>query len=1010
MQGAGGGEGGSDHGTSGLFTQMFAQRRALLLAFVMLLGLGAAQFTRLPAAILPEVTFPRLTVIADAGELPSEQMLRAVTRPLEASVRRVQGVHELRTTTSRGSVEMDLDFDWSADMNLALQRVQAQVDAVRASLPAGTSVDSRLMNPAVFPAIGYSLVSDTRSLAELRDIAVLRLQPELSRLPGCAEVVVQGGRRYEARVTLDPAALQARGLDAGTVADVLKKATALESVGLLEANHELYLGLADGRPTDLATLEHLAIPVADGATVPLATLGRIALAEMPEYTRYRAQDHEAVLVNLLRRPSASTVQLVDAAEQWFRAHHDLLPADVKLQVFYDQSRLVRASIDSARDSLLVGALLAILLVVMFLGSLRLGLAGAIALPGAIAATLLALSSLGQGLNMMTLGGIAAAVGLVLDDAIVVVEHLTHRHDRPRTEAMAEILPSLVGSSLCTLSIFLPFLALDGVTGAFFRVLALTMVLMLASSLVLCLTIVPLFAPRGSQKPPRALPSGRAQRVLQRFVAQPWLAAAVVLVCVLVAAVLGGALGTGFLPEMDEGALIMDYGTPPGTSLVETDRILQQVEKLISATPEVESWSRRTGDQLGFFITEPNRGDYVITLKKRRSRSADAVVDALREKIESTQPSLVIEFGQLVEDVIGDLTTNPRPIEIRIFGEDRALLQKRAREAATALGKVPGVVDLKDGIVVSGPNAVVVPDAAAARFGMAPDDVARAVQPAIAGLDAGEIVRGVRAWPVRVTLPRPEGGPNALLHLGVPVAKGRWRPLGEIAHVRVDAGETEISRDNLRTDLSVTARLSGRDLGSAMRDVQRAMKRALVLPAGMSVQYEGMWAEQQKSFAGLALVLLGAVTAVLLVLLVAFRSWLATLAVLAVTFASLAGVFVALHLGSATFNISSFVGAIMMVGIVAENAYFIVAAQHASLAKGIAPRDAAIHAAGRRARPVLMTTAAGIAALAPLALGLGAGSALLKPLALAVVGGFSLSAPLLLLVLPALLGAIPAPRE
>ena len=320
-----------------------------------------------------------------------------------------------------------------------------------------------------------------------------------------------------------------------------------------------------------------------------------------------------------------------------------------------------------------------------------------------------------------------------------------------------------------------------------------------------------------------------------------------------------------------------------------------------------------------------------------------------------------------------------------------------------------MVDVKDGLVVSGPNAVVVPDAAAARFGMSPEDVARAVQPAVQGLDAGEIMRGVRAWPVRVTLPRPEGGPAALLDMPVPVAKSRWRPLREIAHVRVDAGETEISRDNLQTDVSVRARLSGRDLGSAMRDVQAAMRRALVLPAGMSVHYEGMWAEQQHSFAGLAQVLLGAIAAVLLVLLVAFRSWRATLAVLAVTLASLAGVFVALHLGSATFNISSFVGAIMMVGIVAENAYFIVAAYQAKLADGIPAREAASAAASRRARPVIMTTAAGIAALAPLALGLGAGSALLKPLALAVVGGFSLSAVLLLVVLPALLGAIRVPR-
>jgi len=991
------------------FAGLLGQRRAIALVFTLLLALGIATALRMPAAMLPEVSFPRITIIADAGELPADQMLRSATRPLEASVRRVPGMRELRTVTSRGSVEMDLDFEWSADMNLALQRVQAQVSAVRSTLPEGTTVESKLMNPTVFPVLGYSLVSDTRSLAELRDLAVLRLQPELSRLPGCAEVVVQGGRILEARVALDPLALQSRGLDAGAIADQLKRANAIESVGLLEANHELYLGLADGRPTDLASLESLPVPVADGTTVPLGSLGRISLEEAPAFTRYRAQGREAVLVNLLRRPSASMVTLADATARWFAGHRDVLPPDVRLQVFYDQSRLVRASIRSVGDSLLVGSLLAILLVVLFLGSLRLGLAGAVVLPGSIAITLAALGSFGLGLDMMTLGGIAAAVGLVLDDAIVVVEHLAHRRDLPRAAAIAEIFPALVGSSLCTLAIFLPFQGLGGVTGAFFRVLALTMSLMLGASLVLCMTVVPLFAP--AAPPERALRApGRAQRLLAAFLARPWLGLAAVLACFALAVPLALTLGTGFLPEMDEGALILDYRSPPGTSLTETDRILQQVEHEIDATPEISSWSRRTGDQLGFFITEPNNGDYVLTLKEKRRRSADEVADDLRGRIEAAQPALEIEFGQLVEDVIGDLTTTPQPIEVRVFGEDRPLLLKRAEEAASALGRIAGVVDVKSGTVVSGPNVVVVPGPAAARLGLATDDLARAVQPAISGLDAGEILRGARAWPVRVTLPGgiggdPGGSASALTQMAIPVAKGRWAPLGSVASVRIDAGETEIARDNLRTYVPVTARLSGRDLGSAMRDVQAGMKRALVLPADMSIEYSGQWAEQQESFRGLAVVLVGAIAAVSLVLLVAFRSWRTTLAVLAVTLASLAGVFAALHVGGAAFNISSFVGAIMMVGIVSENAFFLVAAQHAALAAGADAAAAAQQAAARRARPILMTTAAGIAALAPLAMGFGSGSALLKPLALAVVGGFSLSALLLLLVLPALLAGI-----
>jgi multidrug efflux pump subunit AcrB len=991
------------------FEGVRAQRRAVVFAFAALLVLGAWSALRAPAAILPEVTFPRITVIADAGELPAEQVLRAITRPLESSVRRVAGVRELRSTTSRGSVEMNLDCDWGAPMDLTLQRVQASLDAVRGSVPEGTTLDARLMSPALFPAVGYSLASRTRSLAELRDLAVLQLQPELARLPGCAEVVVQGGRQYEARVTLEPGLLQARGLDATAVAEALRGAARIESVGLLEANRELYLGLADARPTDLATLEQTPIPLADGTRVPLVSLGAVTLSESPQFTRYRAQGGEAVLLNLLRQRSASTVRLADGAAAWFRDHRKQLPPDVTLQVFYDQSQLVRASVASVRDALAAGALVAILIVALFLGSLWLGLAGALVLPGSIAMTLVALRLTGHGLDMMTLGGIAAAVGLVLDDAIVVIEQLAHDAGSTPAASLAHILPGMLASSACTLAIFLPFAGLSGVAGAFFRVLALTMSIMLAASLVLCFSIVPPLVRSGhvpkTQGRLARLRAGVGPRFggwAAGFTRRAWLAPAVTLVAIALAAWLGGTLGTGFLPEMDEGALILDFNTPPGTSLTETQRMLEGIEGELAATPEIAAWSGRVGDQLGFFITEPNRGDYVLTLARHRRRSAEAVAADLRGRIASQWPMVRVEFGQLVEDVIGDLIAVPQPIEVRLFGEDRPLLEARARTLARLLASVPGVVDVDPGVVVSGPSLTIRPNAEGRRLGLDAGALAAAAQPAVQGLDAGEIVRGARAWPIRVTATRSGEGTSALGLLPVNVAPGRTRPLAEVATVQADTGETEIARTNLRTSVSVTARLEGRDMGSAMRDVRRLVAGQLLLPSGMTVRYAGLYAEQQASFRGLLEVLLGAFAAVTMVMLIAFRSWRCTLSVLAVTLASLAGVFAALHLAGATLNLSSFVGGIMLVGIVAENATFVVLAYQEQRKRGMAPAVAAEAAAARRARPVLMTTLAGIAALLPLALGLGAGSALLKPLAVAVVGGFALSAVLLLLVLPALL--------
>ena len=995
------------------FDGVFAQRRAIALALAGVVVLGGLAAIQLPSSILPEVTFPRITVIADSGELPSDAMLRTVTRPLEESIRRVPGVLEVRSTTSRGSAELNLDCEWGSNMNLTLQRVQAQTEAVRAQLPNGTTLDARLMNPTLFPVIGFSLTSDTVSQVRLRDAAMMIVRPGLSRLPGVAEVVIQGGRRLEARVELDPAALQSRGLDAAGVADAISSASVLSSVGLLEANSQLYLGLADGRPVDLASLEALPIAVASGPPVELGKLGHISLEEAPEFLRHRARSRDAVLVNVLRQPSASAIRLSDETHRWFVENQARLPQGVKVETFYDQSDLVRGSVGSVRDSLLVGALLAIFVIILFLRSLRLGLAGALVLPGSIALTLVSLSLLHQSLNMMTLGGIAAAVGLVLDDAIVVVEHLATRLAGPapasRSRAMAEILPSLCGSSLCTLAMFLPFVMLGGVTGAFFRVLSLAMALMLTASLLLCISVVPLVcpAPKPGDAPgqsPDAAPPRWFGRALDFATSHRWVGLSAVLVCVGLALPLQATLGTGFLPEMDEGALIMDYNTPPGTSLSETDRILREVEQQITATPEVESWSRRTGDQLGFFITEANMGDYVLRLKSKRHRSADEVADDIRQRIEASQPALQIEFGQLVEDVIGDLTSNPQPIEVRIFCENLALAQDKARQCAALLERIRGVVDVKSGVVISGPNVTIAPGPAAARAGLGAAELARAVEPAVAGVAVGDIVRGARAWSVRVTLPPPQGlsGAAALAQLWVPVGPGLRARLSDVATLRTDPGEAEIARDNLRTMVPVTARLTGRDLGSAMAELQRRLVHELPLPPEVTVQYGGLFAEQQSSFRGLVAVLVGVTLLVALILLVAFQSWGQLAAVMLVVASSLLGVFAALHLGGATFNISSFVGAIMTVGIVSENAYFLVAQFRAALDAGHSSLGAARAAALRRARPILMTAAAGIAALAPLALGLGSGASLLRPLAIAVVGGFCASALLLLLALPSLL--------
>ncbi|HEV8480946.1 MAG TPA: efflux RND transporter permease subunit [Candidatus Eisenbacteria bacterium] len=999
------------------FRFLRAQRRAAdaLLAAAVLIGLVIG--LRLPSAILPEVTFPRVKVVAESGERPAQEMLRAVTRPLEEGLRLVPGVREMRSTTSRGSAEFNLDCAWGSNMDLTLQRVQARVDAVRGTLPDQTQVETRLMSPVVFPVIGFSLTSPTRSLAELRDLARVRWQPAMSRLPGVAQVIVQGGDPLEATVTLDPARLEGRHLDAPTVAEAIRRASDLHTVGLLEANRELYLSLADARPANLDALGEVPVPVDSGPPVPLGQLGKIALVPAPRFTRYAAHRHEAVLVNLLRQPAASTVALSKAAHRWIEQNRNTLPPDVKVETFYDQADLVRASVNSVRDSLLVGALMAIAIVAFFLGSLRLGLAAALVLPGSIALTLLGLGLGHQSLNLMTLGGIAAAVGLVLDDAIVVVEHFDHAlaagaGAEAVESAITEVFPSLLGSSLCTLAIFLPFMSLGGVTGAFFRVLALSMALMLTSSLLLCALVLPRVGRGARTEKKHGIRHAPAwtERALQFGPRHGWVGWAVPLVLLAAIPLLLLGVGTGFLPEMDEGSLILDYVAIPGTSLTETDRQLRHVEAILDSVPDIAAWSRRTGDQLGFFATEPNVGDYVLRLKSGRRRSSDQVADDLRGRINAAEPTLDIEFGQLVEDVIGDLIATPEPIEIRLFGEDRAVLQERARQAADLIEHVRGVVDVRNGVVVSGPNLEIQPASGAQRLGLSSDDLASQLEAYLQGIDAGEIQRGARSWPLRVYLPLPAdaSGVDVLRQARIPATAGHWVRVGDVATIAVQPGETEIERDDQREMVAVTGRLSGRDLGSGMREIQAKIAKNLPLAPGMTVEYGGLWREQKSSFQGLATVLLAATASVLLLLLISFRSWWEAGSVVVVAVASLVGVFAALLVTGVPFNVTSFVGAVMMVGIVAENAYFLVMEHRRGLAAGETAGEAATAAARRRARPVIMTTAAAVAALTPLALGIGSGSALLRPLAIAVIGGFMVSAFLLLLVLPSLLARQKAP--
>ena len=988
------------------FRRLSERPQALFLLLFVLCAAGVWMATTLPSSIFPTVTFPRVKVIAEGAEEPAAQMIPAATRPLEEAILRVPGIQRVISTTTRGSVELSAEFSWGTDMQLALQRVQAEIARSRPDLPADMRIDAEWMNTAIFPILGYALTSDTLSQAALRELADFQLRPALIQISGVSQVQVQGGALREFQVRLDPQKLASRRLSAADVVDAIRKNNVLNSAGLIEANHELYLSLVTGKPAGLEELGRISVaPPKGGLAAPLSQLAEITSADAVSFVRTAAGRKPAVLVNIVRQPAASTLAIAKAVETLLKERPEL-SRGATWTTFYDQAEFVRRSVDGVRDAILIGIALAAIVLFVYLRNFRITAVAVATIPVTVAIVLLALGVSGQTINLMTLGGIAAAIGLVVDDAIVVVENIArHAEERvsetPPDRGLAEALPPLTGSSISTIVIFFPFALLSGVAGAFFKPLALTMAIALAVSYVLSAMAVPAAA--------QALRvSAKARRKRRRaedrafFIRHPSVAIAVTLVLLAGGWLLYKGIGSDFLPGMDEGSIILDYWTPAGTSLTDTNQMLDQVEKIIVSLPDVENYSRRTGTELGFFVTEPNRGDYVIRLKPRRQRrGVEEVIDDLRAKINAEQPAIRADFGQLLEDNIGDLTGGVlQPIDVKIYGENQALLQEKARTAAEILGGVSGVEDVFNGITVSGPKLDIraLPDALP-RFGMTAEGLLGEVEPALRGRSPGPCAS--RNASTTSGSSRRTSDFASLPTLPIQTPSGALVPLSVLAAVSTGPPDAEIQRENLRSYVGVTARLSGRDLGSAVAEIRNKLSASLTLPAGMSLDFGGLYEQQQSSFKGLLGVFFGGLLLVAVVLLFEFGDWRAPLLTVIMALTVLTSVLGSLILTGMTLNISSFVGAIMMVGIVGEKAVFLIHDAREELRRGIPVPEAWAEASRKRVRAVMMTIFATAFALAPLAVALGEGSQLQQPLAIAVIGGFILSSPLVLLILPSL---------
>ena len=994
----------------------------IILVFV---GIGAYLAYTIPIAVFPATDFPRIVIGVDNGVMPIDQMQVTITRPIEEAVNSVAGLDHVRSVTSRGSAQIDLFFTWKLDMFQTLQSVNAALARVGSSLPATAKVTASRSTFAAFPILGYSLTSKSVPQTRLWELATYNIKPQLNRIPGVATVVVQGGQEPEFQITADPAKLVQTQITIPNILDAISKSNLIDSPGLFENNHQLVMGMVSGQPRTPEDLNNIVVKLSpSGVPVHLGDIAEIGDSVKPVYTVVTADGVPAVLLNVNRQPESNTVAVADAIHQQMAALQKTLPAGVQVKPFYDQSELVGDSIKSVRDAILIGLVLAAAILVLFLRDWGSSLVAGLVIPATIAITFIALRALGESFNLMTLGGLAAAVGLVIDDAIVVVENIVLHRDSGQSRgeairsALREIRVPLIGSTVTPIVVFLPLITITGVTGSFFRALALTVGVALLTSLFLALTWTPALShvllkrkpgAGGHGEQPAQGVMGRLTRgyeaVMRRTLAQPLVLA---LVCLLL---VGGswlcfrALGTDLLPAMDEGGFILDYLMPAGSSLADTNKVVGGVERMLREVPEVDSTSRRTGLQLGFAaVTEANTGDITVRLKRDRSRSGEEVIADVRERVNKRYPTLDTDFIQVLQDQIGDLSSSPDPIEIKLFSQNFELLKQWGPKLGAALKALPGIKDVKNGIenTVSG-SAVVfdVDQTVAARAGFTPQEIE---------LDASAIFQGEpvplplilndRPYTMRVRFPADANRSlDAIQNTLLVSSTGRTATLGTLAAMRNEPGQSEIRRENLQRDIAVTARLEGVSLGEGIKRVQDKVAQ-MGVPASIRLEYGGTYQEQQRSFRDLLLVLGLAVVLVFTVLLIEFGDFAAPTAIVISALLSTSGVFLALLITKTTFNISSFMGLIMVIGIVAKNGILLLDADQKYRAEGRTAREAMILAGERRLRPILMTALATVAGMIPLSLAIGAGSQMLQPLAIAVIGGIAASMVLSLVVTPA----------
>lgn len=997
---------------------LLKQSRALYFLIVLITISGFLAFQSLPSDVYPELAFPRIAVIGTVGDIAPDRVLLTVTRPLEEASSQAYRVRWIRSKTIRGASELSIEFQPGTDMNFAWQQVQARIAEIRANLPPSASLIVEPVTPAIFPVLNYNITSDTVPDSELYNTVRYEIEPRLLQVPGVARAITQAGKVPEVAVQVDPEKLAAYKISIVDVATALTRTNQIEVLGRVDDRYKQNLIVGPGESIKPEQLYDLVVARSGTEPIYLKDIATIANSFRDPLSVISADGKEGIVVNIFRQPSSNVVAVSDGVAAEMERIKTTLPAGVKISKAYDQSRLVRQALASILKEIAIGIAFIIAILFAFLRSWKSTLVATLTIPLCAAAAFATMALLHQSLNLMSLGGLAIALGLVIDDAIVIVENIhrqLHKGLAPNEAAIAavqELAGPVTSSTATTLVVFLPLGFISGVAGQFFTALTITLASAVAFSLFLALFVVPIFCAQVMKQEHHAKESESSngqkgawyRQLLRTSLRHPLVAGLSAILILAATYFLFARIGTDFLPEMDEGSYVLDYLMPAGTSLPQTDQICQRIEKILGETPEVMAWTRRTGAELGLFATQPNTGDILVVLRPhdQRKRSTSEIMDEQRSKIAEQIPQVETEFHPILADQLNDLAGAGNPVEIRVFGEDRAAIRSVAEAIEAKLKNVHGLVDLALTSQDSAPQFdIKVDPLRAGRLLLTPLDVTDQVKASFLGQVATQMRQGDKFVDVRVRLPdKIRFNPAMIGQLQIFGKNGAVLPLDSIATISQINSEVEILREHQQRYVSVEASIEGRDLGSTIEEIRSVLK-PITLPTGVSVTIGGIYLSQQESFQQLLLVLMLATALVYLMMVIQFRSFLQPLSILLVLPLGLLGVELALIATSTPLNVSSFMGLILLVGLVVKNGIILLEYANRLQDQGHSPDEALVEAGIIRLRPILMTTLCTLLALTPLWLGHGAGSELHRPLAITVIGGLSLSTLFTLIFVPLL---------